>query len=240
MEFPRIQFESPTRQSRMRLEYSRKMALQSFMELQIFVFFYFISFEKGRLLYIHPVGQLVSQSTSPLNFSIYRGIKALFLTKYLLISNSNKLHLPSITKYQPVLPHTDPVPPNTSEYRPILAQYHHISMSLNVPCNNVPRNKFSRDNCSSLKCPSQQCPSRQLFLATIVPCDNCSPRQLFLSTIVPRNNYSSVPLEMVSYKEDGPPDDQNQGNGGAQIVANDHPDDPASSVLLCFFANGHL
>ena len=37
---------------------------------------------------------------------------------------------------------------------------------------------------------------------------------------------------MVIYKEDGPPDDQNQGDGGARIVANDHPDDPASSVPL--------
>ena len=82
--------------------------------------------------------------------------------------------------------------------------------------------------------------SRQLFLATIVPLDNCSPRQLFLSTIVPRNKYSSVPLQMVISKEDGPPDDQNQGDGGAWIVANDHLDDLASSVLLHFFANGQL
>ena len=37
---------------------------------------------------------------------------------------------------------------------------------------------------------------------------------------------------MVIYKEDGPPDDQNQGDGGAQIVVNDHPDDLASSVPL--------
>ena len=80
--------------------------------------------------------------------------------------------------YQPVLPHTDPLPPNTSQYRPILTQYHHISMSLNVPRDSVPRNKFPRDNvpwnnvpqdnCSSLSCPSQQCPSRQLFLVTII------------------------------------------------------------------------
>ena len=28
---------------------------------------------------------------------------------------------------------------------------------------------------------------------------------------------------MVIFKEDGPPDDQNQGDGGARIVANDHP-----------------
>ena len=43
---------------------------------------------------------------------------------------------------------------------------------------------------------------------------------------------SSVPLQMVICKEDGRPDDQNQGDGGSQIVANDHPDDPASSVPL--------
>ena len=61
-----------------------------------------------------------------------------------------------------------------------------------------------------------------------------------LTTIVPRNNYSSVPLQIVIYKEDRPPDDQNQGDGGAQIVANDHLDDLASSVLLHSFANGHL
>ena len=43
---------------------------------------------------------------------------------------------------------------------------------------------------------------------------------------------SSVSLQMVICKEDGSPDDQNQGDGGSQIVANDHPDDPASSVPL--------
>ena len=128
-------------------------------------------------------------------------------------------------------------------------------MSLNVPRESVPCNKFPRDNvpqdnvpwdnvpqdnCSSLQCPLQQCPSRQLFLATIVPRNNCSTRQLLLSTINPRDNYSSVLLQMVFYKEDGPPDDQNQGNGGATIVANDRPDDPASFMLLRSFANGHL
>ena len=71
-----------------------------------------------------------------------------------------------------------------------------------------------------------------MSLTTIVPHDNCSTQQLFLSTFVPRNNYSSVPLQMVIYKEDGPTDDQNQGDGGARIVANDHPGDPASSVPL--------
>ena len=58
-----------------------------------------------------------------------------------------------------------------------------------------------------------------------------------LTTIVPRDNYSCAPLQMVIYEEDGPSDDQNQGDGGAQIVANDHLDDLASSMLFFFFAN---
>ena len=53
---------------------------------------------------------------------------------------------------------------------------------------------------------------------------------------VPRNNVPhsncSVPLQMVISKEDGPLDDQNQRDELAQIVANEHLDDPASSVLL--------
>ena len=44
--------------------------------------------------------------------------------------------------------------------------------------------------------------------------------------------FSSVPLQMVICKEDGSQDDLNHGNGGARILANDHPDDRASSVLL--------
>ena len=48
---------------------------------------------------------------------------------------------------------------------------------------------------------------------------------------------SSFPLQLVLCKEDGPPDNQNQGDGGARIIANDHPDDLASSVLLRSFAN---
>ena len=43
---------------------------------------------------------------------------------------------------------------------------------------------------------------------------------------------SSVPLQMIICKEDGSPDDQKQGDGGAPIVANDHLYDPASSVPL--------
>ena len=37
---------------------------------------------------------------------------------------------------------------------------------------------------------------------------------------------------MVICEEDGPPDDRNQGDRGARIVANDHPDEMASSVYL--------
>ena len=37
---------------------------------------------------------------------------------------------------------------------------------------------------------------------------------------------------MVICKEDGSPDDQNQGDGGAGIVANDQPDDPVPSVPM--------
>ena len=43
-------------------------------ELQISAFFLFSNFRKGRLPYIRPVGRL----TSPLFFSIYTGIKALY------------------------------------------------------------------------------------------------------------------------------------------------------------------
>ena len=51
---------------------------------------------------------------------------------------------------------------------------------------------------------------------------------------------SFVPLQMVICKEDGSLDDQNQRDRGARIVANDHLDDPATSVLLRSFANDHL
>ena len=37
-----------------------------------------------------------------------------------------------------------------------------------------------------------------------------------------------------------PSNDQNRMDGGAWIVANDRLDDPASSVLLRSFTNGHL
>ena len=109
-------------------------------------------------------------------------------------------------------------------------------MSLNVPGggDNVPQIKLPRDNVASPQClsgqhPSAQCPSGQLSLAT-----------MFLLTIAPRDKCSSIPLQMVICKEGGPLDAQNQGDGGAWIVANNYPDDLASSVLLCSFANGHL
>ena len=42
----------------------------------------------------------------------------------------------------------------------------------------------------------------------------------------------SIPLQIVICKKDDSPDDQNQGDGGLGIVANDHPDDLASSVPM--------
>ena len=47
---------------------------------------------------------------------------------------------------------------------------------------------------------------------------------------------SSIPLQMLICKEGGSQDDLNHGNGGAQILANGHMDDRASSVLLRSFA----
>ena len=144
------------------------------LKLQISAFFYFLIFEKVRLLCIHPVGRLVGWSTSPLIFSIYRGIKALYWPNvYHLIPNSTKSYWPSITKYQPALPHTDPVPPNTSQYQPILTQYHHISMSLNVPRNNVPRDNVPRDNVPRDNVPCNNVP-RNNVLRDNVPREYCS------------------------------------------------------------------
>ena len=56
-------------------------------------------------------------------FNIYMH-KSLVLTQFHLIPSSTKLYWPSITKYQPVPPHTYSVPPLTNQYRPILTQYH--------------------------------------------------------------------------------------------------------------------
>ena len=72
---------------------------------------------------------------------------------------------------------------------------------------------------------------RYSFPRNNVPHDNCSLQQLLHTTIVASNNYSSAPLKW-SFAEVSLPDDQNQGDGGAEIVAIDHPDDPASSVSL--------
>ena len=62
-------------------------------------FFLFSNFRKGRLLYIHPVGRL----TSPLIFSIYTGIKALYK--------------PSTTQYQSVPSDNDQVQSRYEERR---------------------------------------------------------------------------------------------------------------------------
>ena len=51
------------------------------------------------------------------------------LTQFHLIPSSTKLYWPSITKNQPVPPHTDPAPPNTNQYRLLLTQYYHALTS---------------------------------------------------------------------------------------------------------------
>ena len=68
-----------------RVELRKKEVFQmndKLFKLQISAFFLFSNIRKGRLLYIHPVGWLVGWSvgwsTSPLIFSIYTGIKALY------------------------------------------------------------------------------------------------------------------------------------------------------------------
>ena len=76
----------------------------------------FSNIRKGRLLYIRPVGRSVGRLTSPLFFSIYTGIKALYQ--------------PSTTQYQSVSSYTDPVPPSYNQYRPILTHYHQIPTSI--------------------------------------------------------------------------------------------------------------
>ena len=60
--------------------------------------------------------------------------------------------------------------------------------------------------------------------------------QMILQDHLQQDPASSVTLKMVTCEEDFPSDDQNQRDGGARIVANDHLDDRASSVLLHFFA----
>ena len=75
--------------------------------MQISAFFLFSNIRKGRLLYIHPVGWPVDWSvgwlTSPLIFSIYTGIKALYK--------------PSTTQYQSVPSDNEQVPPSYEELR---------------------------------------------------------------------------------------------------------------------------
>ena len=66
-------------------------------------FFLFSNIRKGRLLYIRPVGWLVGWSTSPLIFSIYTGIKALYK--------------PSTTQYQSVPSDNDQVQSRYEERR---------------------------------------------------------------------------------------------------------------------------
>ena len=50
----------------------------------------------------------------------------LVLTQFHLIPSSTKSYWPSITKYQPESPHTDPAPPNTNQYRLLITQYYHV------------------------------------------------------------------------------------------------------------------
>ena len=53
----------------------------------------------------------------------------MILTQYHQVSINTDLYWPSTTKYQPVLPPTDPVPPSTNQYHLLLTQCHHISTS---------------------------------------------------------------------------------------------------------------
>ena len=102
-----------------------------------------------------------------------------------------------------------------------------------VPRYNIPRNNVPHRNCSSW----------QLFLNSFTNGHLQRGQQIQGNGgawIVANNHLydpaSSVPLQMVIWKEDCPPNDQNQRDGGARIVANDHLDDPASSVLFHSFA----
>ena len=55
--------------------------------------------------------------------------------------------------------------------------------------------------------------------------------QMIIQMIQPPLCYF-IPLQMIICKKDDSPDDQNQGDGGAGIVANDQPDDPVPSVPM--------
>ena len=86
-------------------------------------FFYCLNFEKADCpIFAHLVGR---RHHYFFHFNIYRH-KSPLLTQYHSIPISTKLYWPSITKLQPVSPHTDPVPPSYKQYRPILTQYHQI------------------------------------------------------------------------------------------------------------------
>ena len=100
--------------------------------------------------------------------------------------------------------------------------------------------------------PRDNCSTRQLFLSTIVPLDNCSSQQLILRSFTKRTVLrmtkikgteerrllqmiihiirpplcSFVPLQMIICKEGGSQGDQNQGDEGDGVVANDHPENP--------------
>ena len=67
-----------------------------------------------------------------------------------------------------------------------------------------------------------------LRMTTIKGTEEHGVLQMILRMIWPPPCFS-VPLQMFVCKEDGSLDDQNQGDGGARIVPNDYPDDPAPS-----------
>ena len=71
---------------------------------------------------------MVTSNQISTNFHIYRH-KSPLLTQYHLIPSSAKLHWPSITKYQPVPPHTDTVTLYTNQYQLLLTQYHQVPSS---------------------------------------------------------------------------------------------------------------
>ena len=76
------------------------------LKLQISAFFLFSSFRKRQIALYSPcrsVGRLVGRLTSPLIFSIYTGIKALYK--------------PSTTQYQSVPSDNEQVPPSYEELR---------------------------------------------------------------------------------------------------------------------------
>ena len=118
----------------------------------------------------------------------------------------------------------DPVPPKNQLVPPYIDP---VPSYINVP--QCPSGQCPSQQVPKGQCPLEQCPSGQLFLATM------SLATMSLTTIVPRDNFSSVPLQLVIFNEDGSLDDQNQGDGGAGIVSNDNLEDPATSVPFQMF-----